>query len=378
MRKLATIRTVSKLSPIPGADRIELAQVDGWECVVKKGELQEGGPCIYFEIDSVLPRDKEWSQFMKDRKYRVKTAKFLKQLSQGLALPVSILPPYLPQGTALEEGFDVTDLLGVVKYDPEASQESKEALDRRTSEGIKGFLARFKKKNSTRWPRFLTKTDEERVQNIQNLGGFLRNTKALYSTEKLHGQSATYYLRKKEGLLCRVLEFFGRVDQCWEFGVCSRNYKIPVGKKCSWWDVESKYNIEGALRSYCTVYDCELAIQGEIIGPRICENDYRRSSYEFYVFTITDLRSGARLSLEEKQAVCSYLSLAMAPLRRMVFTEDLLKEEDPRKYLIGLADGTSTVCITYPIVPREGLVFRDLLNDSLSFKVISNEWLECH
>ena len=53
MRKLATIRTVKKLVPIKGADFIELAIVDGWQCVVKKGEFTEGDKGIYFEIDSV-------------------------------------------------------------------------------------------------------------------------------------------------------------------------------------------------------------------------------------------------------------------------------------------------------------------------------------
>ena len=36
-RRLVTLRTVSALTPIEGADRIELATVDGWQCVVKKG-----------------------------------------------------------------------------------------------------------------------------------------------------------------------------------------------------------------------------------------------------------------------------------------------------------------------------------------------------
>lgn len=42
MRKLATIREISALRPISGADKIEVAQIDGWECVVKKGEFSVG------------------------------------------------------------------------------------------------------------------------------------------------------------------------------------------------------------------------------------------------------------------------------------------------------------------------------------------------
>ena len=53
MRQLATIRTIASTRPIQGADRIEVAQVDGWECVVKKGEFEVGQHIVYVEVDSV-------------------------------------------------------------------------------------------------------------------------------------------------------------------------------------------------------------------------------------------------------------------------------------------------------------------------------------
>ena len=55
MRKLATIREVRETRPIDGADAIELAVVDGWKCVTKKGEFAAGDAVIYCEIDSFLP-----------------------------------------------------------------------------------------------------------------------------------------------------------------------------------------------------------------------------------------------------------------------------------------------------------------------------------
>lgn len=56
-RKLATLRKVKALQPIPGADRIECAIVDGWQVVVKKGEFSVGQHVVYFEIDSLMPID---------------------------------------------------------------------------------------------------------------------------------------------------------------------------------------------------------------------------------------------------------------------------------------------------------------------------------
>jgi hypothetical protein len=35
-RKLVTVETISAIKPIPGADKIEAAQVRGWEVVVEK------------------------------------------------------------------------------------------------------------------------------------------------------------------------------------------------------------------------------------------------------------------------------------------------------------------------------------------------------
>lgn len=91
-RKLVTIQTVTDIQPIPGADNIDQARVMGWTVVVKKGEFQIGDPCIFFEIDSVLPDGPEWSEFMRPRGFRVKTVRLRGVLSQGLALPITILP----------------------------------------------------------------------------------------------------------------------------------------------------------------------------------------------------------------------------------------------------------------------------------------------
>ena len=59
-RKLASIRKVLTTKPIEGADAIELAVVDGWQTVIKKGEFQVGDLCVYFEIDSFLPIREEF------------------------------------------------------------------------------------------------------------------------------------------------------------------------------------------------------------------------------------------------------------------------------------------------------------------------------
>ena len=119
MRKLASIQRIWKIEPIEGADRIELAHVLGWQCVVNKGQFQEMDLAVYFEGDSFLPIAPEF-EFLRASSYRktdimgegfrLRTMKFRGQISQGLLLPVRSFPA-IPADSEL--GKDVTELLDV-------------------------------------------------------------------------------------------------------------------------------------------------------------------------------------------------------------------------------------------------------------------------
>ena len=118
MRKLATVQKISKVEKIENADKIEKVYVNGWEVVVKKGEFKENDLIVFVEIDSIVPERPEF-EFLRDRKFRIRTVKLRKQISQGLVCPLSILP-----NKKWKEGDDVTDILGVKKYDPELEEEN--------------------------------------------------------------------------------------------------------------------------------------------------------------------------------------------------------------------------------------------------------------
>ena len=121
-RKLATVQKILNINPIVGADRIEVATVLGWQCVIaKKDNFKIGDLVVYFEIDSILP-DKPIFDFMRDRKFKVKTIRLKKQISQGLIMPISILPE-----KKWNEGDDVTEILEVTKYDPQREEEEKQS-----------------------------------------------------------------------------------------------------------------------------------------------------------------------------------------------------------------------------------------------------------
>ena len=50
MRKLASIQRIWNIEPIEGADRIELAHVLGWQCVVNKGQFRPMDLAVYYAV----------------------------------------------------------------------------------------------------------------------------------------------------------------------------------------------------------------------------------------------------------------------------------------------------------------------------------------
>lgn len=93
MRKLASIQTISEIHPIEGKDRIVLATVEGWHIIVQKSDFKVGDKCVLIEIDSVLP-ETPWFEFLRPKKFKIKTLKLSNTVSQGIAFPLSIFENY--------------------------------------------------------------------------------------------------------------------------------------------------------------------------------------------------------------------------------------------------------------------------------------------
>jgi RNA ligase (TIGR02306 family) len=152
MRKLASIKIIDDIQPIEGADMIELAVVGGWKVVVAKDVGHKvGDHVIYCEIDSFLPIKPEF-EFLRKSSYkkmgdqegfRLKTIKLRGQVSQGLILPLDVLLSTGVSSDDVYEGLDVTEMLGIQKYEPP----------------VPAQLAGKAKGN---FPGFIQKTDEER------------------------------------------------------------------------------------------------------------------------------------------------------------------------------------------------------------------------
>jgi len=355
VRKLATIRRISDIQPIDGADRIEVATVNGWKVVVAKGVgHQIGDLVVYCEIDSFLPIRPEY-EFLRKSSYkkmsdgsegfRLRTVKLRGQVSQGLILPIRVFEDYGygigkdrtdstvlfvtdPETMEYKQvtlGDDVSDLLDIVKYDP--------PLPAQLAGQAKGYF-----------PSFIPKTDEERIQNLtEEYPEYLNSGKRFYTTEKLNGSSATFYL--KDG----------------DFGVCSRNLELKEDDKNTFWRVAREMKLEEKMSELGGNY----AIQGELIGEGIQKNPYKIKGHTVRFFNVFDIDHQERVSLEHMGDIIISMGLETVP---MLFDSPLPRTIDD---LLAAADGKSEL---NPETDREGLVIRSD-DQEISFKAISNQFL---
>ena len=165
MRHLASIQKVEWKRPIEGRDRIELCGVLGWSVICKKDEFQVGDRLCYIEIDSVLPEKPEF-EFLRPKKFRIRTLKLSGVVSQGICFPLDILPE---KYRSCEIGEDVTDIIGVKQYEPTMDKEPDSVTGKKKKK-YPAFLMRFAwfrklvlpKPRKGGFPSFISKTDEER------------------------------------------------------------------------------------------------------------------------------------------------------------------------------------------------------------------------
>lgn len=151
-RALAYVVTVDETMPLEGYDRVKYARTNGWWCIVGKDEVEVGDKAIYFEIDSLVPKDDERFAFMEKRNYRVKTQKMCKVVSQGLLMPLSLFSEL----GDLKVGTDVTKILGIKYYEPEDNAR-KRASDPNAK--YKSMSARHPKIAKTKWYRWFMRRE---------------------------------------------------------------------------------------------------------------------------------------------------------------------------------------------------------------------------
>jgi RNA ligase (TIGR02306 family) len=344
-RALATLRVVRQIQEIPGADNIELAFVDDWQVVVKKGEFSLGDKACFFEIDSFLPVRPEYEFLRKscyrklvDRSegFRLKTVRLRGQLSQGLLLPIRDVVKHLANPElvigACQVGDDFTSLLDVTLWSP--------AIPVSIAGEMKGNFP----------THLVPKTDEERIQNLTKDWEMFRSAKGWIGREKLDGTSITMF-------------FDGE-----NFGICSRNWELKDTPDHPAWKLAREHDVEARLRANGR----PLALQGELIGPGIQGNKYKLVAPSWRLFSLYDIKNHVYLGDSALESIgTGLLEFDCCPV---VYRQDELPET--------ISDLLQKSEITTEVAPiptlAEGIVWRHYSLGGIrkySFKAISNMFL---
>lgn len=337
MRKLATIRTIREIKPILDADKIETAHVDGWACVVAKGQYNPGQKVVYFEIDSMLPLWRE--EFTEARKFgvkvvngkeyhRLKTIKLRKQISQGFLLPFD------EKNMPLID--DLTDFFEVIKYE--------------LPDNVKMLPTNAKGP----FPGFIPKTDLERYQNVDftQLAG-----EVFFVEEKMDGSSCTVY--KKDGVI----------------GICSRNLELKI-EEAGHFGKAAQPVIEFLKR--CPVDN--IAIQGEVCGPGIQKNIHGLKDYVMFVFDIYDIKEGKYFTVEEAATFLINNIEAGSLHHSLPFETVKIQAENAFFKLCEMFNGPIHNYNVFQRIRKtatktEGFVFKNRYNPAKRFKIVRDDYL---
>lgn len=402
-RQLAYVVTVDAIEPIEGKDRVEAAVVGGWRTMVRKGLFKPGDLGIYIEIDSQTPETAPF-EFLSKYHYKVKTQKFKTFYSQGLLMSPSDFGwkvNQLEHCLIDDKGNDhfpndesrfLTKQLGITYAVAEDNKRKAPSVDKykkmaqrhpklfakpwarwmmKREWGKKVMFFFFGKKKDKRggWPSWVTKTDEERCQNMP----WLFTDKDWHetewiATEKIDGSSTTFTLKRGK---FRKNEFY----------VCSRNVCFDTPEKDSklfydtniYTEMAGKYNIREKLEIILKENpDLKfVTLQGETYGDGVQKRTYSVPSgyHAFMAFNLIygfkDDAKPRRLNPCEMKNTLEPMGIPCVPIIAEIYRL-------PQDCDTLLLQATGESALDHGM--REGIVFRDR-NGERSFKAVSNEFL---
>lgn len=342
MRKLATIRKISKLLPIEGADKIQLAIIDGWQVVTAiSNGFKENDLVLYLEIDSWVPHS--LASFLtkpgfppKEYKgmpgQRLKSIRLRGQLSQGLILPLSDISEYYDI-QLLTEGQDLTEGLRIQKWEKEIPAQLRGSIN-------------------GNFPSYIPKTDQERMQNY--ISDILNNVNIdLHISLKMDGTSMTVYKYQNT------------------VGVCSRNYDLKDDEQSSYWKISKEIGLVDYLNN---VNDFNYAFQGELVGPGIQKNPHKLEKLEYYIYDVWDINNQQYLNPVEMNKLINSMNIGLnqvpiikSGLRFIDWADNVDAKDKITTELMKIANDTKL----------EGIVVKQehSSKNRFSFKVISNNYL---
>jgi len=362
LNSVCYVGVIGEIRPIEGADNIELAIVNGWHAITKKGEYEVGNKVVIATTDAVIPV--ELSDSMGVTGYlrkgqRVRTVKLRGVYSECLIMSKNVIPA-LRKHPTIAEGEDLMELLGIVKYEPPVKMVEMSVGGRK-----------FKYHQNPNFHVYY------KFPNLKNVPDLFTEEDSVSITRKLHGTNARYGIvrKKKLSILDRIKKFFGNkwVDFEWVYG----SHNVEKGSDSQgfystdvWRTVADGNNIQYKLWEYVKKYytperlGSGIVIYGEIYGHGIQKNyDYGLTDIRFAGFDVEI--DGVYQSFFTERGIFDELDL---PKVDLLYTGPWNKEIQDSFVFGNFIDGTK--------VPHEGIVVKCLSGERHKVaKVINPDYL---
>lgn len=327
----------------PNADKLDLADVLGYQMAIPKGKYKSGDKVVYFPADTLLPE--EWADkfgcrdFLKGKeKDRVGKIRLRGEPSFGLVVDI-------PEGLEADLGDNVADYFGCKKYEPPIKTTAGDAA--KYNDLIDPFIERY--------------TD---IENGRIFVDVFEDGEEVIVTEKLHGSNCKVgtvkdvdifagsmsYRRKRPVKPKWVAKTIWQKIWAWAFGIpnIDAEFDDEEMRRNTYWHPWTIKGVEELINELAETYNVVI-LYGEVIGGSVQKLTYGIPKGQGIGFRAFDLKvDGKYLDWGEFKELCDKHNVPTVPvLYRGAFSIDKVKE---------LADGESTLEGASHI--REGVVVK--------------------
>lgn len=346
---------IKNIESHPNADRLDIAQVKGWNCIVGKNQYKIGDWVVFFPPDSIIPNniiEKYELEFLK-KDGRVGTLKLRGFISQGLVLPVTGLC-----SEWIDLGDNVADILGIKKYEVQERIVSKS-----------GKITSKKVQN----PYFSKYTE---IENVKNFDREFQEGDIVVITEKIHGSNIRFgwlpiEINFKNGNVLGILRSLWKKyilgEKC-EFVYGSHNVQLQFVNDKNFYGKNIYAEVLKGVDKY--LLPAGYIFYGEVYGKGVQDLEYGKSGLDLALFDIKNIQTGEYIDILKMFSMCTELGLMTVPiLYQGQFDYNVLKK---------CTEGQSSIC---PTQLREGCVVKPILETNsrklgrLVLKSINPEYL---